>query len=89
MKCGQYVDLMSEYMDKELSTEDRQLWEKHFQDCPPCQTFFQSFRSSVELLNFIRKDGCPTAVAERLEKLVLEKAREKAGTGNAGTSPPA
>ena len=87
MKCSEYVELMSEYLDRELSAEDCRLWESHFQDCPPCKTFFESFRSSVELLDYMRRDECPQAVAERLERLVQEKAREKASSGGSPDQP--
>ncbi len=84
MKCKAYLELMSDYLDQELTDEDRSLWEKHFQDCPPCHSFFESFKSSVELLEFMRRDACPKQVAERLERLVLEKARELAGRPEGG-----
>lgn len=78
MKCDDYVNLMSDYVDRELPADDRKLWEKHFEDCPPCRDFFQSFRSSVELVEFMRTEKCPEAVAKRLESLIVEKARAKA-----------
>ncbi len=80
MKCQAYVSLMSDYLNRELAPEDRELWEKHFQDCPPCHSFFESFKTSVELLEYLRRETCPKAVAERLDRLIHEKAKEKAAS---------
>lgn len=73
MDCSRYVDLMTEYMEGDLSPPDQQLWEKHFAGCSHCKDFFHSFESSLELVNYIKTQGCPLPVKQRLEKVLQER----------------
>lgn len=73
MDCAQYIELMSEYMDGDLSDSELAIWKKHFNDCPDCADFFTGFESSVELVKFIQAEGCPTGVRKRLESFLEER----------------
>ena len=73
MDCGRYVDLMTEYMEGDLSAPDQKLWEKHFDDCGRCKDFFHSFESSLELVTYVKAQGCPLHVKQRLDKFLHEK----------------
>lgn len=73
MECSRYVDLMTEYMEGDLSGPDQNLWEKHFNGCSNCKDFFHSFESSVELIKFVETEGCPLPVRQRLEKVLQER----------------
>ena len=64
---------MTEYLEEDLEREDERLWEKHFEGCPPCNKFFESFKKSLELIEHIKGGNCPAEVRVRLEKLLLEK----------------
>ncbi|MBE7439708.1 MAG: zf-HC2 domain-containing protein [Spirochaetales bacterium] len=75
--CQKYVELMSDYLDNELSAADRELWTRHFDGCNPCQKFFASFESSLELIQYLQKHKCPENVARRLEDILKDKARSR------------
>ena len=77
MNCHHFVELMSEYVDKEMDSSDLELWEKHFSDCPPCADFFKSFKTSVDLTEHLKVEKCPQEIARRLEKLLVDKANKK------------
>jgi predicted anti-sigma-YlaC factor YlaD len=79
MDCSNYVDLMTEYMEGDLSAPDQNLWEKHFDGCPNCKDFFRSFKSSVELINYVKTEGCPVPVRQRLEKVLQERLNIQTG----------
>lgn len=80
MDCSKYVDLMTEYMEGDLSTPDQGLWEKHFNGCPNCNDFFRSFKSSIELVDYVKTEGCPDPVRRRLEKVLQERLNISTGT---------
>ncbi len=73
MDCHKYIDLMTEYMEDDLSTDARAIWQKHFNDCPACADFFKSFESSVDLVKFIETEGCPSGVRKRLDRFLQER----------------
>lgn len=77
MKCEDYVKLMSEYLDRDMDSEDRESWEQHFHDCEPCRRFFHSFKNSLELIGYLRIHECPPEISRRLEGLVVQKAIQK------------
>lgn len=77
MKCEEYVKLMSEYLDRDMDSRARESWEQHFRDCEPCRRFFQSFKNSLELINYLKVQECPPEVSRRLEGLVVQKALQR------------
>ena len=79
MDCDTFIDLMTEYLEEDLSRENSSLWEKHFQDCEACNKFFKSFRKSLDLIANVRRGECPPEVRERLESLLLEKVQQARG----------
>ena len=77
MKCQKYIALMSEYLEGEMKPDIRSLWEKHFDSCGECHDFFHSFKSSVELINYLKKEKCPDKIKARLEHMIVEMAEQK------------
>jgi len=75
MDCHTYIDLMTEYMEGDLSAEERELWERHFADCEGCKQFFESFRSSVQLVNYLKTQPAPPQVRQRLQNILDERLR--------------
>lgn len=75
MDCHTYIDLMTEYMEDDLSRDERALWEKHFADCEACKQFFQSFSSSVQLVDYLKTRPAPAPVRQRLQRVLEERFR--------------
>jgi anti-sigma factor RsiW len=82
MDCENYVDLMTEYLEGDLSPHDRDAWEKHFADCPPCKDFFASFRSSLELVTYLRARPAPQPVRDRLHRVISDRLTHEKPSGN-------
>lgn len=78
MNCREYVDLMTDYLEGELSQQKKDLWEKHFGDCPDCKRFFESFQSSLDIVEFLQTNTCPVSIKNRLEAIVVETAQKRA-----------
>ena len=67
---------MTEYLEGDLSEDEQKLFDSHFTDCPPCRDFFESFKTSIDLVEYLKKEECPQAVKKRLDSLInirLEK----------------
>ena len=77
MTCQRYVDLMTEYMEDDLRPADREIWERHFHDCDGCRNFFTGFKNSLELTRYVEEKGVPEPVRERVERVLVERARRR------------
>ena len=73
MSCEAYVNLMSRYVDGDLTEEEERAWKKHFDSCRKCHRFFESFQSSLELLAYLKDQSCPVCVTDRLHQFMEEK----------------
>lgn len=76
MNCEEFIEGMSDYLDTEISEEEKKEWKKHCQGCEACRKFFQSFKSGLELMQHLREENCPPNVRERLEKVLGIKIKE-------------
>ena len=77
MDCMQFVELMSDYVDGDLSAEDAALWQKHFDECKNCAPFFKSFASSLDLVKYLKEQPCPREVRARMSKLIADLCDQK------------
>ena len=74
-ECTKYLELLSEYIDGEMSTEARARLEQHMEDCPPCDDFLQELRSSVKMTQQIRWQEIPVEMKRRLRRFLAGKIR--------------
>jgi len=72
--CKECLDLLHDYLEGELDSETTQSLEEHFDDCPPCISFLNTYKSTTnicrETLNQIE---IPQAVRDSLLKVLNEK----------------
>ena len=50
MKCTEFVELVTAYLDDQLSPEERAAFEEHMTLCPGCDTYLDQFRTTISLL---------------------------------------
>ncbi len=70
MNCFDYIDMLSDYIDDELEPGDKKSFDSHFADCPDCRVFLKSFRSTVEAIEYLKKEQCPPALENKLKSLI-------------------
>jgi anti-sigma factor (TIGR02949 family) len=85
-ECKDVVELLSEYIDGECSSKDRDLIEAHLADCPNCITFVNTFRKSISMAKNLLYIDIPEDLRERLHKALDEKASPRRSTRP--TTPP-
>lgn len=49
MTCEELVEFLSRYLDGDLQEAERGVFEKHLQDCPPCEVYLDSFKEAIRL----------------------------------------
>jgi predicted anti-sigma-YlaC factor YlaD len=74
--CKECLDLLSDYLDGELAPETSFSLEEHFQDCPPCIAFLNTFKTSTDLCReSIRQVDLPEVVQIKLKEFITKNKR--------------
>jgi anti-sigma factor RsiW len=69
MTCAELVELVTEYLEEELSDVDRARFEEHIELCPMCQTHLQQLRITIRELGRLQEsDIDPDVLAEMQER---------------------
>jgi len=76
--CKECLELLSDYLDGELDPKTSSSLEEHFQDCPPCIAFLNTFKTSTHLCReTIRQVDLPEVVQIKLKEFLAKNTREK------------
>ena len=76
--CKECIDLLYDYIEDLLDNETRKSLEEHFEECPPCIAFLNTYKSSTkicrETLNQVK---IPEGVRDSLLKVLKKQKEEK------------
>jgi anti-sigma factor RsiW len=50
MKCTEFVELVTAYLEDQLPADHRAAFEEHLARCPGCDTYLDQFRATISLL---------------------------------------
>ena len=78
--CKQIFEKLSEYMDGELPTDLCESIDDHMADCPPCQSFMESLRRTVTLVERVDAPTMPEEI-----RASVREAYERYRDGKSGT----
>ena len=72
LSCSQVLDRLSDYLDEELSPEEKQRVEDHLRGCDGCARFGGEFKSTVQALrgHLLRATPAPGHLQERLRRAI-------------------
>ena len=62
--CQQLVELVTEYLEYGLATDERLAFERHVAICPPCRGYLSQFRRVVRTAGALREDDVPEHLRE-------------------------
>jgi predicted anti-sigma-YlaC factor YlaD len=68
---------MSDYIDGDLTPEEKEVIDNHFGDCEKCRNFFHSFKNSIQLIEYLEINSCPPEVKERLDLMLTQKIKQR------------
>ena len=70
-ECADLFARLSEYLDGEVSPEDRLAMERHICDCPPCIEFIHSLRRTIDLCHHFEPPASPAPVSDEAKRELL------------------
>ena len=77
--CKQVIlDLLIEYEDGAMPSEDRADFESHIEMCPPCVRFLTTYRATGKTLKLLKPEEIPLDLAQSVLAFVRSRAGRKA-----------
>lgn len=49
ISCKSFDAFIVDYIDGNLTNEERQIFIKHMNECPPCKTYLENYQNSIAL----------------------------------------
>lgn len=75
--CKECIELLREYLDGELDPKIATALEEHFQDCPPCIAFLNTYKSTTKLCRETFKQvEIPEMVQVKLQEFLKHNIRK-------------
>jgi anti-sigma factor RsiW len=59
MNCPALVQLVTEYLEGAMLTEDVARFEEHLQRCPPCEVYLVQIRRTIEVCGKLPAEAIP------------------------------
>jgi anti-sigma factor RsiW len=66
MVCIELVELVTDYLEGALPQQERDRFEAHLRECPPCGEYLRQMRATLIALGRIPAESVPPVVEERL-----------------------
>jgi predicted anti-sigma-YlaC factor YlaD len=64
--CQELVELVTEYLEGQLSIQEQTRFEAHLNECEGCRNYLDQMRWVVRLNGHLRQEHLPTPMRERL-----------------------
>jgi anti-sigma factor RsiW len=66
LSCQEVVELVTDYLDGALSSEDAALFEQHLNFCDGCVWYVDQIKATVETLGEVREEDISPEAKDRL-----------------------
>ena len=70
--CQQAVELVTDYLEGNLTRRDRRRFERHVRACPNCSTYLEQMRITIRAVGAIEPDELTPDAREALVDLYRE-----------------
>ncbi len=67
--CQQAVELVTDYLEGDLSRRDRRRFEKHLKKCPNCSAYLEQIRTTIQLSGSIEAEELTPEARQELSEL--------------------
>ena len=74
-ECEEIRRLASDYLDGDISEEDRQRILNHLEECEHCPTFFETLRATISSLGSLPARAVPRSLKQKLLDIPEEESR--------------
>jgi anti-sigma factor RsiW len=75
--CKELVELVTDYLEEALPTDQRARFEAHLSGCKGCQSYFAQMRQTISLLGRLTEDTVPLEAKDELLTLFRNWKRSK------------
>ncbi len=66
LTCRELVQLVTDYLEGDLSKRDRRRFERHLRTCKDCPTYVQQMRDTIRLAGVLREDDLRPEIRDEL-----------------------
>jgi hypothetical protein len=66
LSCREFVELVSDYVERRLSLSERTRFEMHLCYCAPCRTYLRQLRATIETAGRLTEHDLPPGSRETL-----------------------
>ncbi len=66
LACREFVELVTDYLENRLPSEERLRFEQHMSGCDGCTTYLKQMRQTIQLVGKITEDSLSPDVREEL-----------------------
>jgi anti-sigma factor (TIGR02949 family) len=77
--CREVIDLLTEYLEGTLASQDTRALEAHLAGCSACAEFLESLRSVRTGVGTLRADAVPEECRKALRSFLSEAAPKRPG----------
>ena len=75
--CKECIDLLHDYIEGSLDQNTSKLLEEHFEECPPCIAFMNTYKSTTTLCrDTLNQIEIPDEVRHTLQRFLKENTKE-------------
>jgi len=76
LPCVDFVELVTDYLEGDLPTEQRLIVERHLAFCAPCVDYLDQMRATVRATGALHEEDVPKPVMDTLLEAFREFSRE-------------
>jgi len=59
LSCKEFVEIVTEYLERRMSVEERSRFEMHLCICPPCRTYLAQIRETIAAAGRVTEETLP------------------------------
>jgi anti-sigma factor RsiW len=79
--CRQLAELLIDFVSGSLPPDHQQRVEQHLHDCPPCVTYLETYKLTIQMTRQLPCQPLPPALVQRLREILEEIRKEQAPGG--------
>src|SRR3954467_11490376 len=64
--CKEIVEIVTDYLDDALSSDERDRFEQHLTICTGCEVYLEQMRETIRLTGELREDAAPPEAMDQL-----------------------
>ncbi|MEO8288408.1 MAG: zf-HC2 domain-containing protein [Chloroflexota bacterium] len=77
--CQELVELITEYFDGAMPSDERALFDRHMHACGACRTYVDQMRTTIELMGNLTTDTIPPQAEKELLNIFRHWKRTRDG----------